>query len=257
MANIQKFKSHDVVTILRHNAREIANPSNTDIDPSRSHLNYAVGPQQDKPAYEIYSDRLRELYVYGRRDVVTMVGVVVSAPKELQTDAERREFFEAAYDFLSARYGERNVVQAIVHCDEGKSVFVRGEDNSKVFDKDGNPMRELKLGAPHLHFSFIPAVQDLNPRHSQSEKVCANDLLTRSEFQRFHKDFQRFITDRGIRANVNNGVTKGRNLTVEQLKERTDMQYEIEKLQRQVQTLKYENEQLQQVERTRSRGFNW
>lgn len=257
MANIQKFKATDVVTILRHNAREIQNPSNPDIDSSRSHLNYAVGPQWDKPAYEIYRDRLKELYVYGRRDVVTMVGVVVSAPKELQTDAERREFFEATYDFLIGRYGEKNAVQAIVHCDEGKSVFVRSEDGSKVSDKDGNPMRELKLGAPHLHFNFIPAVQDSNPRHSQCEKVCANDLLTRSEFQRFHTDFQRYLDARGIRANVHNGVTKGRNLTIEQLKERTDMQHEIEKLQRQVQTLKCENDRLQNVERSRTHGFTW
>lgn len=257
MANIQKFKTTDVVTLLRHNAREIANPTNPDIDPSRSHLNYSVGPEQGKPAYEIYRDRLRELYVYGRRDVVTMVGVVVTVPKELQTDAEQCEFFEATYDFLSARYGERNVVQAIVHMDEGKTVFVRNADGSKILDENGKPVRELKLGAPHLHFNFIPAVQDPNPRHSQCERVCANELLTRSEFKRFHGEFQHYLDSRGIRANVNTGVTKGQNLTVEQLKDRTDMMQEIEKLQHQLQTVRVENERLQQVDRTRNRGFTW
>ena len=41
MASVQKFTDSAVTNQLRHNAREIVNNSNKDIDKTRTHLNYS------------------------------------------------------------------------------------------------------------------------------------------------------------------------------------------------------------------------
>lgn len=77
----------------------------------------------------------------------------MTAPQDL--DPERYDdFFCAAYDFLANRYGEENVVQAIVHDDEG--------------------------GQPHLHFCFIPVEEDL--KHEQGIKSVRMMFLTAASF---------------------------------------------------------------------------
>lgn len=68
------------------------------------------------------------------------------------------------------RYGQENVVQAIVHDDEG--------------------------GQPHLHFCFIPVEEDL--KHEQGYKICANDVLDRRELRNFHPDLQRYLNEHGL-----------------------------------------------------------
>ena len=77
----------------------------------------------------LFLQRKSELYCYNRDDVKVMVGWIVTAPQDLDP-ARYDNFFCASYDFMANRYGEENVVQAIVHDDEG--------------------------GQPHLHFCFIP-----------------------------------------------------------------------------------------------------
>ena len=98
-----------------------------------------------------------------------------------------------AYDFLENRYGKENVIQAIVHDDEG--------------------------GQPHLHFCFVPVVED--PKHDEGYKVCANEVLDRRELRNFHPDLQRYLDEHGLEdAHIMTGVTKqqGGNRTVAQLK---------------------------------------
>ena len=108
------------------------------------------------------------------------------------------------YDyFLANRYGEKNVVQAIVHDDEG--------------------------GQPHLHFCFIPVEEDL--KHEQGYKICANDVLDRRELRNFHPDLQRYLNEHGLEdARVMTGVTKrqGGNRTVAQLKAEREQEYQQE-----------------------------
>lgn len=95
--------------------------------------------------------------------------------------------------FLENRYGKENVIQAIVHDDEG--------------------------GQPHLHFCFVPVVED--PKHDEGYKVCANEVLDRRELRNFHPDLQRYLDEHGLEdAHIMTGVTKqqGGNRTVAQLK---------------------------------------
>ena len=113
------------------------------------------------------------------------------------------DFFLAVYDFLENRYGEENVVQAVVHDDEG--------------------------GQPHLHFCFIPVVED--KKHEEGYKVCANDVLDRRELRNFHPDLQRYLDEHGLEdACVMTGVTRaqGGNRTVAELKAEREQEYEQE-----------------------------
>lgn len=218
MARVEKYKSRSVIFILKHNSRECPrSPSNAEIDSSRSHLNYSLceNGSTASECQKYYRKRLSELYVYGkgnRQDVNTLCQWVITAPKDLAEDQERA-FFQAANDFCSGLYGAENSIQCIVHYDEG------------IKNSEG----KLIEGRPHLHYCFIPAVQNckyLKPNlygnisgsAIYKEKCCANDVLTRSHLRGWHNDFQKFLDSRGIKCTVLNGSTIGKGKTVEQLK---------------------------------------
>lgn len=191
MASVAKFTEDAVVNQLRHIERTITNPSNRDIDTSRIHKNYFLSPERDMSSYNYYKFRKEQLYVYNRKDVVTMAGWVVTAPKNLPVNDEKI-FFEKVYQFLEERYGKENVVSAVVHGDEA--------------------------GKTHLHFCFIPVVPD--KKHG-GEKVCANDVLNRKELNNFHPALQKHLRESGIDAKVMTGVTRqqGGNRSVREMKE--------------------------------------
>ena len=230
MASVQKFTDSAVTNQLRHNAREIVNTSNRDIDKTRTHLNYSLTPERSLSPQEYYKTRKKELYVYDRNDVKTLAGWIVTAPKELNTPEEQRTFFLSTYKFLENRYGKENVIQAIVHYDEGKKEKQVDRWGKILTDATGNPIYKITVGRPHLHFNFIPVTPDTNPKHYQSEKICANDILNRRELQHFHTDLQNHLTANGINCSVLTGITKanGRNYTVKELKANYEKQRELE-----------------------------
>ena len=191
MASVKKFTESAVVNQLRHIERTIAHPENMDIEKDRTVQNYSLLPQRGISSYEYYRQRKSELYCYNRADVKVMAGWIVTAPKDLPM-SEMEKFFNVTYEFLSERYGEKNCVQAVVHNDEG--------------------------GQPHIHFLFIPAVAD--KKHG-GEKICANDVLNKTELRNFHSALQKYLLDHGVQANILTGITKtqGGNRTVRELKQ--------------------------------------
>ena len=236
MASVEKFSDVAVYNQIRHNARKIAHPSNKDILPELSHLNYSLLPDHDgMEAYQYYKERKSQLYVLQRDDVKTLAGWVVTLPKEISALEDQHRFFECAFDFLSARYGGQNVVQAMVHYDEGVRRKVRDDSGKEVLDESGNCVREIVAGQPHLHFLFIPTVPDLNPKHGKDEKVCAKEVLTKRDLQTFHDDLQKYLKAHGVDGRVQTGITKknGRNYTVDELKEKEEeamLREELERL---------------------------
>lgn len=195
MSKAHKFKATAVKNQLRHIEREIQNSSNKDIDRSRTHLNYFLSPQRDISSYSYYKQRKEELYIYGRSDIVHMVGWVVTAPKDLAQEDEANFFLEC-YRFMENRYGAKNVVSAVVHKDET---------------------------TPHLHFCFMPVKPDA--KHC-GEKLCCKELLNQKEMSDFHPALQKHLNDKGIKANVLTGITKaqGGNRTVKEMKRERDRQ---------------------------------
>ena len=171
MASIKKITHSAVVNQLRHVLRETANPANISIDVMRSHLNYTLSPDRGMHPYSYYQQRKSRLYCFGRADVKTLVGCVVTAPKDLPIE-QQQKFFHESYLFLENRYGQENTVLAVVHYDET---------------------------SPHLHYLFIPVVSD--PKHG-GEKICANDLITRVELRDFHPALKKHLNSVGIHAHV-------------------------------------------------------
>lgn len=228
MASVKKFTHNAVVNELRHNNREIKNDSNGDIDPSRTHLNYSLTPDRKMSEYQYYKKRKSELYCYNRADVKTLAGWIVTAPAELETEEQIKNFFKATSDFLTERYGEKNVVSVKCHFDEGKMEKVKDRWGEYERDENGKIKKELVLGRPHLHFLFIPVVEDMNDKHFQTEKICCDKVLTKIELKRFHNDLAKATNC----PYVINGKTKaqGRNYTVEEMKEKYEMEKEMQRL---------------------------
>lgn len=161
MASVEKFSAGAVRNQLRHNRREIEHSGNPDIDPSRQGQDYVLSPDRGMTEYDYFKQRISQLYVYNRDDIKVMAGWVVTAPQDLDP-TRYDDFFYTTYDFLEKRYGKENVIQAIVHDDEG--------------------------GQPHLHFCFVPVVED--SKHDEGYKACANEVLDRRELRNFHPDLQ-------------------------------------------------------------------
>ena len=199
MASIMKYtnRNHDIDRILAHHERSLKNNSNKDIDPERFCENKRLHPQRNMSDKAYYYSLIDECYVYGRADVKTLGEIIVTAPQELDKSRED-EFFSAAYaalnDFCA---GEKYCVSARVHGDES--------------------------GAAHLHYDFVPAVPDKNPKHPQNHKVCMTEVLSRKKYYELHSYLQAKAGDPfGI--NLHTGVTEaqGGNRTVRELKAARD-----------------------------------
>ena len=203
MASIKKFESGAVCNQLRHIERTIKHPSNEDIDSERLNQDYNLAPDRGVNSFSYYKYLIDGSYVYGRDDIKTMAGIIVTAPQDLPEEMET-EFFKATYDFLAEKLGgenELNILSAPVHYDES--------------------------GKPHMHFCFVPLVPD--EKHAEYKyKVCMNDLLTREFYRDLHPSLQKHLDDAGIKCTVASGITKrqGGNMTVKQLKQQRELEHE-------------------------------
>lgn len=191
MASVEKFSMQAVRQQLRHIERETQTPSNQDIDPTRSHLNYALHPERGIHSYDYFLKRMNELHYLKRSDLRPMAGWVVTLPDDVSKELEA-DFFSCVYHFLCERYGgEENCVSCCVHYDES--------------------------GQAHLHYYFIPTAK--SEKHGL--KVSAKECLTRTDLRNFHPDLKHYLDEHGIKSNkVYSGITKrnGGNRSVREIK---------------------------------------
>lgn len=239
MAAYQKHNNSAVFAILRHNNREVKNPSNIDIDPERQRLNYSLAPPScgktlaENRAY--YNQRLDEVYHYKRDTLVTCCEWIITAPKELP-ESEEKAFFKACYDFFNTQYNEKNVIHCSIHYDEGIK----------------NSQGKIVYGKPHMHYMFIPIVP-CEEKHGFKEKVCCKELMTRNHLLNIHPQLNEYLAKSCVHCDVNSGITGGENRTVRDMKAQTlrDMIMERD---RNIEALKSENYQLRnEVERLREK----
>ena len=244
MGALSKHTDKQVRNLIRHYRREIKNDRNTDIDRTRRHLNYFLTPKRDLTEWQYYKQRKKEVFCYNRADVKTVADFVITAPKELSSIEEIKEFFSCTNEFLLERYGSENCILSVAHFDEGKQATLKDRFGNTIFNPDGTPKQFLEYGRPHLHFLFMPITADHNPKHPTTEKICAKEVLTKVELKRFHSQLRRFLRDRHCPGadGVLNGSTKkyGRNRTVAELKETYERDQELKRLREIVAT--YEQE---------------
>lgn len=220
MANVQKFSASASGHMSAHferreiertiinesgqteTIREYVKFGNQDIDLSRTHLNYNLGPERDISQVDFIRQRTSEVRTMKRADVKVMCSWVVTLPEfssripnlHITPDREKVEklFFERSYAFLEARYGRENVISAYVHKDENK---------------------------PHMHFAFIPVTAD---KKRGDLKVSAKEVLTRAELQSFHAELEHFLDSFGDwKFEILNEATKEGNKAIVELKRET------------------------------------
>lgn len=239
---IEKFTDKQVNGLLAHMNRLETSSDNLDIDTDRLALDYSLTPytgvsreeyQTSRQArgvvksheLEYYRQRKSEVYCYPRADVKTLVGAVITSPRELAGNMEKQEvFFRGVLDFLSDRYGgfptidgreHPNIISAEVHYDERQ-------------------ISDDLIG--HMHVSWVPAVKIdkvalmEKPKHVKAMenydcKMAAKEMMNKSDLKALHGDLQRYLDQRGIEGKVllkEDGEARRINLTIEQLKDYTD-----------------------------------
>lgn len=160
MAHIEKIKRAAVGQMVYHTRRLRVDGTykNELIDSSRTPLNYRLGGVPDVTA-EI--GRIAQGTPKGklRKDAVAMFSVCDTLPRDWPPERDSREFFEACHAFNLRFFGGVSLGMD-VHLDET---------------------------TPHAHDLFCPRTAD--------GRVCYNEVVPRSKYQRYHAELQKHLKD--------------------------------------------------------------
>ncbi|MDD6145810.1 MAG: plasmid recombination protein [Oscillospiraceae bacterium] len=211
MAHVAKFKSYSLGHILRHYERGFGKDgkpiryNNQSIDLSKSHLNYCLSPERDISQLEYVNSLIDKYCKRKRKDMVCMVSVVLTLPKNVLPEHEK-EFFESAYSALKKLFvmnHEEWVISAYVHKDEV---------------------------TPHLHFSFCPIMQE---KGKNSYRFSAKSVVNRNTLQKLHPflefEIGRNFKKYGYTPQILTGeLSTRKNLPIEKYKEYATIKTELE-----------------------------
>lgn len=161
---MQKFHKNDVAPVERENERDENYMSdNPQIDRARTKDNYHIIGGYGTYT-EFINNRLKELNLSPRKDAVVMNSFVLGSDKTFFDGLSRVEqynFFSACYKFFAERYGEENIIAAVVHNDET---------------------------TPHMHLNLMPITQD--------GRLCSKQLFDKPQLQQLQTDFYEAVGKR-------------------------------------------------------------
>ncbi|SDI51665.1 Plasmid recombination enzyme [Pseudobutyrivibrio sp. 49] len=246
--NYTDYKLKRYVTHLTQECYFNKQPSNKEIDMSLHHLNKNMTPERGNSKKEIlayYRHRLSQLYHLNRKNLVTGLEWVITAPTGL-TEEQRWKFFDVSLDYLKETYGEENIITAFVHANEGiknKGVVLYGEW--------------------HMHTLLIPVkdIENPMPRHKGfTQKICNRDVCTLAHLRQFHKSFQAYVDEHlPFKAQVyKGGITSANSKDVKLLKAETKYEIEHQKVLEQHREIEKLREKIAEIElnKTNSWGNN-
>ncbi len=173
--------------------------SNPDIDPSRTAQNFHLVTPRWSYEQEI-KHRIQMAGCRVRKDSVKFVDTLVTVSPEFAQahEAEMREYFTRAFEFLKERVGEDNIISAVVHMDEK---------------------------TPHLHLCFVPLTRD--------GRLSAKEILgNKKAMIRWQDDFYACMAERwpDLERGTPAVETKRRHLTPQWYKTVTAMDAKLEQL---------------------------
>ena len=155
---MEKYHKQDVAPIEKENERdEKYEASNPQIDCERTRNNYRFTPHFGKTYTEFINGRIKELGLSPRKDAVVMNSFVVGSDKTFfdgLAKVEQYNFFSDCYKFFAERYGEENIIAAVVHNDET---------------------------TPHMHLNLMPVTKD--------GRLCSKQLFDKPQLQQLQTDF--------------------------------------------------------------------
>ncbi|MCL6709143.1 plasmid recombination protein [Pseudomonas sp. R2.Fl] len=164
---MQKFHKDAILGIQKHNQREGENSKNKDIDSTRTMLNYDF-VNEDKIKYHEEIKKMTATRVKRkiRNDAVLVAEFFVSASPEYMhamSPDEQRKYFEASLDHIAGKYGQQNILYAVVHNDEA---------------------------TPHMHVGFVPITDD--------RRLAAKEFFHgKTKIRRIQDDFHNYMNKRG------------------------------------------------------------
>ena len=155
---MEKYHKQDVAPIEKENERdENYEASNPQIDSERTKNNYRFTPYFGKTYTEFINGRIKELGLSPRKDAVVMNSFVLGSDKAFfdgLAKVEQYNFFSDCYKFFAERYGEENIIAAVVHNDET---------------------------TPHMHLNLMPVTKD--------GRLCSKQLFDKPQLQQLQTDF--------------------------------------------------------------------
>ena len=162
VCHMEKYHKTDIAPVEQENERDESYPANNpQIDCTRTLNNYNVIKRQCSYTQHI-NKRIAELDLPTkvRKDAVLMCSFVVGSDRVFfsrMSPLEQQQFFVDCTRFFAERYGEDNIISAVVHMDET---------------------------TPHLHLNLIPIADG---------RLCAKTLFDRKELQNLQTDFHSVV----------------------------------------------------------------
>lgn len=144
---LRKYNEGAVSGIEQHvERRATISHTNPDIQRSKSKNNYDLAKHFDETFKRQIKNRLKNVIVpkKDKRNIVMAELLFSASPVffEKKSDAEIRQYFTDCYNFVAKKYGEENIISAMVHLDEK---------------------------TPHMHLCFVPVTKE--------NKLCAKELF--------------------------------------------------------------------------------
>lgn len=178
--HMKKFKSADIKGMQIHNQREKESKTNMDIDKERSSLNYDLLNNNPIDYDKRIQREIDERYSGERairKDAVKLCSFVVTSDKAFfdgLNPQEEKRFFEESLNFLQDRYGEKNMVYAVVHKDEK---------------------------TPHMHVGMVPIT-------SEGQLAAKQFFGKKIELQQLQDKYHEHVVKKGF--NLERGVSSDR-----------------------------------------------
>src|SRR5699024_8769740 len=162
VCHMEKYHKTDIAPVENENERdETYQASNPQIDFTLTRNNYNIVKRQ-RSYTQFINDTIEalDLPTKVRKDAVLMCSFVVGSDREFfgrLSRQEQQQFFVDCTRFFAERYGEDNIISAVVHMDET---------------------------TPHLHLNLIPIADG---------RLCAKQLFGRKELQNLQTDFHSVV----------------------------------------------------------------
>lgn len=165
VCHMEKYHKTDIYPVERENERdENYEASNPQIDSERTNGNYHIIGRCCSYT-EFINKRIIELNLLTkpRKNAVLMASFVIGSDGEFfksLTQERQEDFFAECTRYFGDKYGEENIISAVVHVDET---------------------------TPHLHLNLMPI---------RNGRLCCKDLFNRTELTKLQTDFHEAVGKR-------------------------------------------------------------
>ena len=161
-----------------HNDRRAKNHTNKDIDVSKSYMNYYI--KKNELNYVKEFDKLKEKYdLKGqiRSNSIIVCEMVITSDSNFFNkigESETRRYFEESYKFVCNynNLGERNILSAVVHLDEG---------------------------SPHMHLVYVPVIHTKDKEGNNIDKICCREFWKgRDSYRNLQNAYWSYVKSKGF-----------------------------------------------------------